>query len=94
LSGTERDQFEDSIMKVDKRDFQGIRAKLVALSVVDENGERLFTFEEASKLGEKSARALDRVFAAAQRLSGFTKKDMEELTENLSPGQSDDSTSG
>lgn len=94
LTGNERDQFEDSIMRGDKRDFKGIRSKLVALSVVDENGERLFTFEDAKLLGEKSARALDRVFAAAQRLSGFTQKDMEELTENLPPGQSGDSTSG
>jgi len=94
LSGNERDQFEDSIVKGDKRDFKGIRAKLVALSVVDENGKRLFTFEEAKQLGEKSARALDRVFGAAQKLSGFTAKDMEELTENLSEGQSGDSISG
>lgn len=94
LSGDERDQFEDSIMRGDKRDFKGIRSKLVALSAVDENGERLFTFEEAKLLGEKSARALDRVFGAAQKLSGFTTKDMEELTENLSEGQSGDSISG
>jgi len=94
LSGDERDQFEESIIRGDKRDFKGIRAKLVALSAVDENGKRLFTFEEAKLLGEKSARALDRVFGAAQKLSGFTAKDMEELTENLSEGQSGDSTSG
>lgn len=99
LSGDERDQFEESILTKDlspdrRRTFKGIRAKLVALSVIDENGDRLFTFEEAKLLGEKSARALDRVFAAAQRLSGFTQKDMEELTENLPEGQSDDSTSG
>lgn len=93
LSGTERDQFEESILSEDRRNFKGIRAKLVALSVIDENGDRLFTFEEAKLLGDKSARALDRVFAAAQKLSGFTQKDMEELTENLPEGQSDDSTS-
>lgn len=93
LSGNERDQFEESILSGAKRDFKGVRAKLVALSVVDENGKRLFTFEEANVLGEKSSRALDRVFGAAQRLSGFTQKDMEELTENLPEGQSGDSTS-
>lgn len=93
LSGNERDQFEESILSGAKRDFKGVRAKLVALSVVDENGKRLFTFEEANVLGEKSSRALDRVFGAAQRLSGFTQKDMEELAENLPEGQSGDSTS-
>lgn len=94
LSGDERDQFEESILSGAKRDFKGVRAKLVALSIIGEDGKRLFTFEEAKLLGEKSARALDRVFGVAQRLSGFTTKDMEELTENLSGGQSGDSTSG
>lgn len=94
LSGTERDQFEESILVGGKRDFKGVRAKLVALSIIGEDGERLFTFEEAKLLGEKSSLALDRVFGVAQRLSGFTTKDMEELNENLSGGQSGDSTSG
>ena len=94
LSGTERDQFEESILAGVKRDFKGVRAKLVALSIIGEDGERLFTFEEAELLGEKSSLALDRVFGVAQRLSGFTTKDMEELAENLPEGQSGDSTSG
>lgn len=94
LSGTERDQFEESILAGGKRDFKGVRAKLVALSIIGEDGERIFTFEEAELLGAKSSRALDRIFGVAQKLSGFTTKDMEELTENLSEGQSDDSTSG
>lgn len=88
LSGTERDQFEESILAGGKRDFKGVRAKLVALSIIGEDGERLFTFEEAELLGEKSSLALDRVFGVAQRLSGFTTKDMEELAENLPEGQS------
>jgi hypothetical protein len=93
LTGTERDLFEDSVISSGRRDFKGVRARLAALSIVDENGKRLFTFEEAEKLGEKSARALDRVFAVAQRLSGFTRKDMEELEGKSSSGQSDASTS-
>lgn len=94
LTGTERDLFEESILRDGRRDFKGIRAKLVALSVVGEDGVRLFTFKEADLLGEKSARALDRLFGVAQRLCGFTEKDMEGLAENLPGGQSDDSTSG
>lgn len=88
LSGTERDQFEESILAGGKREFKGVRAKLVALSIIGEDGERLFTFEEAELLGEKSSLALDRVFGVAQRMSGFTTKDMEELAENLPEGQS------
>lgn len=93
LTGTERDLFEESILRDGRQDFKGIRAKLVALSVVDEHGNRLFAFDEAELLGEKAAPAIDRLFGIAQRLSGFTEKDMEGLTENLPGGQSDDSTS-
>lgn len=96
LSAAERDEFEISIGALEdekKRDFRNLRAKLVALSVVGEDGKRLFMLEDVIKLGDKNARALDRVFAVAQRLSGLTKKDIDELTKN-SGGQSGDSSSG
>jgi len=83
MSGTERDQLEASIIiEEDKRDLRNLRAKIVALSVVDEKGKRVFLFEDVLALGTKSARALDRIFAVAQRLSGFTKKDVDELAKN------------
>jgi len=42
-------------------------AHLVALTVVDEDGARLFTDEDVKALNEKSAAALLRVFRAALR---------------------------
>lgn len=95
MSGTERDQLEASIIgKQGERNLENLRAKIVALSVVDREGNRLFSFKDTLELGKKSARALDRVFSVAQRLSGFTPKDVEELTKNSSPGQSESSISG
>jgi hypothetical protein len=101
LSGTERDAFEASVIapRLDKNgssgsmDMRNIRAKLAALCIVDENGERLFTDKDVEALGRKSASALDRVFSAAQRLSGLSPKDVEELAKNSGRGQNGGSIS-
>jgi hypothetical protein len=94
LNGTERDQLEQSIMVGDnEKNLVGIRAKYAALSIIDEQGNRLFTFEDIEALGKKSAKALDRVFDACQRLSGLTTKDVEELAGNSGGAQKGASTS-
>jgi hypothetical protein len=83
MSGTERDAFEASIMGADGRqDLSNIRAKLVARSIVDEAGRRLFSDEDIAALGAKSAAALDRCFAVAKRLSRISGEDVEELAKN------------
>ncbi|MBC7193862.1 hypothetical protein [Marinobacter sp.] len=86
LTGAERDKFEASIVvrKGDKTDFnpENMRAKLVALCVVDEQGNRLFADEDVKLLGKKSAAALDRIFQIAQRLSGLNPSAVEEMAKN------------
>lgn len=97
LSGTERDALEASMIqgKGKKRDINlaNLRAKLVAHSVVDENGERVFEDADIAALGKKSAAALQRAFEVAQRLSGLSQEDVEELTKNSETVQSEDSGS-
>jgi hypothetical protein len=77
MTGTDRDAFEASLItkesvpsSKDQR-MHNVRARLVALTLCDETGERLFLDGEIDALGRKSARALDRVFAVAQRLNGI-----------------------
>lgn len=97
LSGAERDRFEASIIsahgKKTRRDLRNIRAKLVALCVVDEQGRKLFSEADIEALGKKNAAALDRVFSVAQRLSAVSEDDVDEMIENFGDGQSDDSGS-
>lgn len=97
LTGTERDAFEDSVVKQRgnsrELNLRNARARLVSLSLIDEAGNKLFTDKDVDLLGRKSAAALDRVFAAAQRLSGLTEQDIDELAKNSESGQSDSSTS-
>jgi hypothetical protein len=97
IGGDERDRFEASIMKRRGDDVQlnmeNIRARLVALSVVDENGERLFSDADVIELGKKSGVALDRVYEIAQRINGLTKKDVKELAKNSELDQDGGSSS-
>lgn len=86
LTGTERDAFEQSIAeqkgKSVKMNLQNVRAKLVALTVVDGEGHRIFDDKDAGVLGKKSAVALNRVFEVAQKLSGLSPEDVDELAKN------------
>ena len=86
LTGAERDAFEQSIVetrgKNTRMNLRNIRARLVALTVVDEDGNRLFSDDDVEALGRKSAAALNRVFEVAQRLSGLRPEDVEELAGN------------
>ena len=98
MTGAERDAFEASLVrtrgqKTSELNLENARAKLIARTVVDEEGTRLFSDADAVALGKKSAQALQRVFEVAQRLSGLTPDDITDLTENLASGQSDGSTS-
>jgi hypothetical protein len=87
MTGTERDRFESSVSndsrgKNKRINLENIRARLVALAMVDDDGERLFRDDQVKELGKKSAAALDRVFAVAQRLNGLSGTDVEELSGN------------
>lgn len=97
LNGRERDDYEASCVqqrgKSMVRNLVNIRAKLVVRSVVDENGERVFTDQDANALGLKSAAALDRLFEVAAKLSRLSDEDVEELAGNSDAAQSGDSSS-
>lgn len=69
-----------------------IRAKFIVASAVDEQGKPLFTVGDIDALTRKSAAPMDRLFAAAQKLSGMTNEDVEELEKNLKSDREDTST--
>lgn len=99
LTGRERDEFEASTVETNKKGQQranlvNIRARLVSLCLVDDDGNRMFTERrDIILLGEKSAAALERVFSKCNEMNGLSDKDVEELAENFSesPDESSDS---
>lgn len=81
MTGAARDEWEQSLVAGGRR-LENVRAKLVAATVVDESGARLFSAEDAAALGRLSAAALDRVCQVAQRLNGLTSQQLEDAKGN------------
>ncbi len=109
MSGEERDAFETAMFKTNDmdnfiRNFDNMRARLIAFTAVDEDGEQIFDpilkydvqgklFGDVAELGKKSSIILDRIYVVAQKLNKLRKEDIEDLTKNCLKGQSEDSTS-
>lgn len=97
MTGTERDLFEDSLFegrgKDRKSNYKNLRAKLLTMCLVGEDGKRLFSDKDIESLGGKSAKALDRLYSIAAELNGIGAKEEEELTKNLESGGNAISTS-
>lgn len=94
LTGGERDKFEADSMTMNKKgtpqmNLVNMRARLVALCAVDEGGKRMFSDSEVTRLGSKSALAINRLFDAARKLNGMTEEDVEELAEGFDEGQTE-----
>ena len=98
MSGTDRDAFEASMITLSpdgtrKPNMTNMRAKLVALTVVDDAANRLFDASDVDRLALKSASALERVFEAAQRINGLGVDAQDDIAKNSGAGLSASSTS-
>lgn len=96
LSGTERDRFEESQSRVDKRGqrlprYENFRARLCALCLCDSKGERMCIAADTKDIGKKNGAALARIFDVACRLSGMSEQDVEDMVGNSDDDPSDDS---
>lgn len=96
MTGTARNAFEASIMKTmpdgtRQSDMTNMRAKLIAVTVVGDDGNLLFTPEEADIIAQKSSAALEKVFEAAQALNLMGVKAEAEAAKN-SPASPDESS--
>lgn len=83
LSARGRDAWESDMQERKeggdrKRFYDNFRARLVALTVVDEAGAPVFSFEDAEALGDKSSKAIGALFSAACELNGLTAPEVEE----------------
>ena len=70
LSSRDKDKFETELAET--QDLNNLRARLVVLSLVDENGERMFSDDEADSLGQKNALVIGRLFDEVRELSGMS----------------------
>lgn len=93
LTAEQRDKWEASTVVVkngqQKLNAENLRARLIALCIVNENNELLFTPPDIRRLGNKSSAALQRVFNACQELNAVTDEDIEEMAEGFGESQDD-----
>ena len=84
MTGVERDAYEAGLFqgKGKNRDInmKNVRAKLVVACACDlETGERIWTDADVESVGRLPARVLNPIFAAAQKLSGISEEEIEEM---------------
>jgi len=82
LTLAEKDIWTDSIIVDGKATMDGATTRLCALCIRDEKGKAIFTSHDITALSAKSAKALDRIFQVAQRLSGIGQEEIEETVKN------------
>ncbi len=80
--------------KVDINKLQGARARLCALCICDEKGNRLFSDDEAKELGKKSTKAIELIVKECNKLNGLDDEAVEEEAKNSEDSQDDASNSG
>jgi len=86
MTGKERDEYESNL--IDKKDMpikerlRNMRAQLVVLCTVDEDGQRIFSDDDVEAVGNKSAKALNRIVDAAQNMNQLSDRDIEETAGN------------
>ncbi|MFI6560401.1 hypothetical protein [Streptomyces sp. NPDC050534] len=102
LTGDELDAFQGSIREFrptfDGKGMEavliqeGMRAKLLVKCLIDENGDRLFTDQDASALGAKNGAVLDKLYDVAARLSGLSEEEKATLEGNSGASTADESS--
>ncbi|MEU2450051.1 hypothetical protein ABZ605_08330 [Streptomyces sp. NPDC012765] len=99
LSGTERDAFQASMVRMGSQgNVAGVNlldtsARLLAKCIVDDGFERLYSDKEVKELGKKNGAVIRRLYADAQRISGLTKESVEDAAGNSEAAPSGSSTS-
>lgn len=99
LTEAERSRYELSAIDPKTNEWSrkaaaGSRRRLVALCVVDGDGNQLLTEADVVDLAEVDAAVVDRIFDAARDWNGFTKRDIDELEKNSERPRERDSSDG
>lgn len=86
LTAAQKDDFDASLgeFKDGGRvvNLHNMRAKLLALCIVDDSGAPIFTATDVEQLGAKSSAPIGRLFEAAQRLNGMLPDAVEAAAKN------------
>ena len=85
LSGKDRDSFEEVIQKRKKGqmlELRGLKAMLLSLTVIEEDGCPMFSEGDLEKLNDKSSKVINDLFEVATKMNGIGEEAVEELRKN------------
>jgi len=95
LTAASKNAYEASLVEIKgqsrKMRLENATAKLLVRTLVNRQRQPIFTEAQIERLGTKSASALERLSKVAQRLSGMTQAEVEEIVKNSDAAQSGDS---
>jgi hypothetical protein len=97
LSENEKSQYETCLIAkngkgIMRERLQDATRRLLALCIVDDNGDRIFTDGDLSELANLDAFVSSRIYDACQEHCGFNKGDIDETVKNTEQNNLDDST--
>ena len=99
MTADEIDRFESANVTIGKDGVlvpnrKNVRARLAALVICDEQGERLYSDSEVGVLAQRNGAVLTRIVEAASRINMLRPQDLEDARKNSSLAQPDASSSG
>ena len=97
MTGYEREAYESDMaarrLADGTIDIHGLRGRMAARTVVNGDGERIFTDDDIDVLSNKNAAPLDRIYDVVCRLSRITESEVAEAEERMATDPSDTSSS-
>lgn len=93
MTGAERDEFRAAIAGDGGVPVGKFSAALLAATLIDADGNRLFSLDELDALQQKSGASLDVPAAVAMRLNGLGSSAVVDAVKNSGSDQSEDSGS-
>jgi len=97
MTGKVREEFEMFVQERrgadDSLNLRGMRTLVLSQTLVDEEGNALFTKDDVAVLGDKNAAVIDRLFTVAMELNKIGDTQMKELRKNSDLGATDSSGS-
>ena len=80
MTGAARENWENSIEEKGKR--TNLRAKLLVASIVDESGNRLFTFDDVEAVSKLPFSIVEKLCDISSKLNGFTAEEIDKAEKN------------
>ncbi len=83
MSGAMRDAWEQSITEKDASGrLISPRAKVIAFTVIDEKGDRVFKDDDINAIGNLSSASLEKICIVAMRLNGLGVDEIDKAKKN------------